>query len=348
MMEFTEVFPIPQDESNPVTAIRQFPHFQKPDHSWYRCCQCKYPLAPGNATFSFSDYHGEYQWCTHVFLCNPLSWMTSDIDINSPGGKLSCPNCSEHVGEYCWLGLQCMCGEVVSPGLALLSELRDGHIRGAEFRRVRDGSVDDNEVESSQETQSQETNDDVDDVDEEDFDLPQEQMLSETIEHMDDADDEEIPESFGQMLKECLEADGVGEPDAIESNIISDSTDEFTFTPRIQVRPGGAWNTGIVPQDIRVIPRSMVMDYVPPSMRNPHHLPMMPSRLRITWGPPSRSSSAGNSQSSKSSNSSNGNDKDNTVMDYRGETYWASVEVSDPEEIDYQSILDEITNYQYN
>jgi hypothetical protein len=357
MMEFTEIFPIPQDESNEVAAIRQFPNLQKPDHSWYRCCRCRYPLAPGDATFSLSSSHGEHPGCTHRFLCNPLSWMETQIDVHSPGGKLFCPNCPndpEHVGEYCWFGLQCSCGEVVSPGLALLSKLEDGYLRGVEFRRVQEGSVDGDEVEYSQETESQEGNEDVDDEDEDDFGgLSESQDQESREEHAaaaDDDDDDEIVDSFEEMLSESEEALESVEQIALESDVIPDSqnVDLFTFLMGIQHHVDGSQNAGIGQLDLRMIPRSAPMvGYVSLSIRNPHHLPNIPSRLRNTWKPPSRSSSSGNSQASES-NFSNFNDNDNVEMAEPEEIYWGSVEISDPEEIDYQNLMEELVFDRYS
>ena len=229
--------------------------------------------------------------------------MESQIDVHSPGGKLFCPNCPnepEHVGEYCWFGLQCSCGEVVSPGLALLSKLEDGYLRGVEFRRVQEGSVDGDEVESSQETESQEGNEDVDDVDEDDFDGLSESQERESSEENAAApaadDDDEIVDSFGDMLSESEEALESVEQIALESDVIPDSQDVdlLTFLVGIQQQVDGSQNMGIGQLDLRMIPRSAPMvGYVSLSIRNPHHLPLIPSRLRNTWKPPSRSSSSG-------------------------------------------------------
>lgn len=274
--------------------------------------------------------------------------MVSQIDTDSPGGKLFCPNCSnnpEHVGEYCWFGLQCSCEEVVSPGLALLSKLADGHLRGVEFRRVREGSVDNDEVESYQETESQDANEDADDdVDEDDFG-----SLSESHEsRAEDADNEEIVGHFEEMLSESEEADAGVERITLESDFIPGSQDVewLTFPPEIH-QPGWTQNAEIVKPDVRMIPRSVpMMDHLPPSMRNPHHLPTMPSRLRNTWKPPSRSSSSGDSQASELSNSSNVNDNDNVVMDEPGEIGSGSVGISELDEIDFQTFMEEFANDQ--
>ena len=151
MDKFTEIFPIPRDDpNNPVNALYRFPNFQKPDDSYYRCFVCKFPLAPANSTFEYSDKEHPFQNCTHIFLSNPFSWM--QLDHSSPGGKLFCQYCETHVGEYCWLGVQCACGEIQSPGLALVKEIDGDTNVGVEFRRVSEGSVDCDEVFSSQGT----------------------------------------------------------------------------------------------------------------------------------------------------------------------------------------------------
>jgi len=123
MLDFIETFPMDGDDT-----------ISEPEGDYYRCSRCKIALAPVNRAISFTQEHSMQATsptsdCTHIFLSNPLEWMRPQIDIDSIGGKLFCPNCDEEhcVGEYCWLGVQCQgeeCAEIMAPGLALFSKSR--------------------------------------------------------------------------------------------------------------------------------------------------------------------------------------------------------------------------------
>lgn len=237
MGEFTEEFPIRQeDRENPINPMHRYHHLQKPQDSYYRCSHCKYPLAPANSTFTLSEKtHDSMQFesCTHVFLSNPMSWM--QLDTSSPGGKLLCPNCPAHIGEYCWLGVQCACGEIVSPGLALIRQFDEDVLSGVEFRVVSEGSVDYYEAFSSKET-SQEADDD------------------EEEEEMDRNEDfrETFPES--QELDEAVER--VMEPDDTQD---SENIPERTVLSIHAHDQGQISSQGTLPSDQRAIPRSVPM-----------------------------------------------------------------------------------------
>ena len=108
---------------------------------YYRCSQCLIPLVPKDYAFHLSNpsdnFHGES--CTHVFLCKAMSWMDGQIDHSSPGGKLFCNQCEQQVGEYCWMGSRCACGELCAPGVALKRSMGiDGEWCGWELYIVED------------------------------------------------------------------------------------------------------------------------------------------------------------------------------------------------------------------
>jgi len=53
--------------------------------------------------------------CTSYYL-EPMEWMSS---LNQIEGKLNCPKCSCRLGSWNWSGLQCSCGEWVTPAFGL-------------------------------------------------------------------------------------------------------------------------------------------------------------------------------------------------------------------------------------
>jgi hypothetical protein len=287
LTNYVETFPNNIDPNNSEYAMSKFPNIQRAGDSYYRCCRCKYPLAPAHAVFSFTPEHNIFKdlpGCTHIFLAYTLSWMTDQIDVSAPGGKIYCPNCSDdnrgpyYVGEYCWLGVQCenaTCGEIVSPGLALIRRLQgDLHI-GVEFRQV---------AEDGEETySSQETNEEFDDGDE--------QQLA------------------GGRPDGDSRADDDGDWDEIENNFFRASNTELlpsithTQEPRIpmeelpaqsirgetaeMVNPAVASRRSI--QNVSNLPRYL------------RHVPRAPSRLRNSWIPRSAPSTTASSQDSQTS-----------------------------------------------
>ena len=56
--------------------------------------------------------------CAHYFL-DPLSWMRPELEQGKLDGRLECPKCNTNVGKYAWQGMQCSCGDWVSPGISL-------------------------------------------------------------------------------------------------------------------------------------------------------------------------------------------------------------------------------------
>ncbi|KAL2867907.1 dual specificity phosphatase YVH1 [Aspergillus lucknowensis] len=102
-----------------------------------KCRKCRRKLA--NARFAVP--HGAQQdvkaavisECAHIFL-NPLTWMRPSLFPNGPdtltglasedaplSGRLTCPNpsCGSNIGKFAWQGMQCSCGEWVTPAIGL-------------------------------------------------------------------------------------------------------------------------------------------------------------------------------------------------------------------------------------
>jgi hypothetical protein len=261
MKEFTQTFPMQHDPLTSEKPMRRHPTLEKPGESYYRCCQCKYPLALANDTLSFSlthDTSSPLPGCSHIFLSNPLSWMDEQIDTDSPGGKLFCPNCdggTYHVGEYCWIGVQCQsagCGEIMAPGLALLRRL-DGDVEvGVEIKRVHEaGEEGDYEYLTS---------------------------------------DEESEESIS--VEEDNHAQGeLDEEVEMGDNLVGNEYDEF---PSDEI-PCGRDGPTLLHEPLRraaTPPMDALTHHVTSTrssvlLLNPHHLPAKRSPLRSTWIPPS-------------------------------------------------------------
>src|SRR5271170_1552451 len=133
-------FPINDFLEPNVHRCSTWPHLRVP-REYYRCSQCKYPLAPTDSAFHLSRSANDHNegTCTHRFLCKSMSWMDGQIDKSCPGGKVLCSQCAEQVGEYCWMGLRCGCGELCAPGVALTRRTGvDGEWCGWELYRVDD------------------------------------------------------------------------------------------------------------------------------------------------------------------------------------------------------------------
>ncbi|SPO05257.1 related to YVH1 - protein tyrosine phosphatase [Cephalotrichum gorgonifer] len=69
------------------------------------------PLVPSSPTA---------RTCGHYFI-EPLSWMRATLEEGLLEGRLACPRerCGASVGRYSWKGLQCSCGEWVTPAFSL-------------------------------------------------------------------------------------------------------------------------------------------------------------------------------------------------------------------------------------
>lgn len=284
MGRFTEDYPIFLEDTGGTTGgMHSFPFLQRQKDSYFRCYRCKYPLAPASASFTISGNHFPINSCTHIFLCSPMSWMTDQIDTTSPGGKLFCPNCNDargpnYVGEYCWFGIQCQnptCGEIVSPGLALIKSLEDGEIPGVEFQRVAEGSVDSGEVSSSQETVR-----DDDCVDEQD-----DNEIRPEAEQIEERHDE-AGIGFQSFLSDATEMAAITNEEDIQT--YSYQQQEREVTPPQQSRRGTPSNITTTQSAQRI-------------SDNQRHLPAVSSPLRECWFPPSAHSSEDGSQASHSS-----------------------------------------------
>jgi hypothetical protein len=287
-----ETFPNPATLDDSVNAMSSFPGIQRPVDSYYRCCRCHYPLAPAHSAFNLTPEHNiftDLPVCTHIFLASRLSWMTVQMDTAAPGGRLYCPECSNvtqgpyYVGEYCWMGVQCEnaeCGEIVSPGLALIRRLEGETIVGVEFRQVDE---DGDEYFSSQETlESNDADDDDDDDDQEPgFAVPPTDYFAREDNGPWEEQENNFFEAFNiEAITQPTSSHGERQP------IVGVPTRQ---SPRRSRRPRTfhpyRQNNSNSPQYLR-------------------YVPITPSRLRNTWIPRSMPSSDSNSQESQESQES--------------------------------------------
>lgn len=288
LADVVEIFPKPATlEDDLDNVLSSFPLIQRPKDSYYRCCRCRYPLAPAHAAFSLTPEHNiftDLPACTHIFLACRLSWMNEQIDTSSPGGKLYCPGCSDvtlglyYVGEYCWMGVQCeneACGEIVSPGLALIRRLEGDTPTGVEFRQVEE---DGDEFISSQETCDESNDDD----EEQQPDSAQTGSLA--------AEDEGSWADIETAYNEACDAEDTPQPTSAPTD-----GQPMEVLSSCQIHPKG--------RKVNSPPRPPKRN----SLNSPEHLryiPTTPSRLRNTWIPRSMPSTPGNSQGSQESQES--------------------------------------------
>src|SRR5579859_2866259 len=304
-------FPLPYNSlEEPVeqSPMDEFPDIREPSQSYFRCCRCKYPLASAELSFSYTEVHGLSE-CTHIFLSNPVSWMHEQLDTTAPGGKLYCPKCEGkyHVGEYCWMGVQCQnaqCGEIVAPGLALIHRMEGDKLEGAEFMRVREEDEDDTQPRGQD---SQESLDSL----------------------MSDSDSQEPMSKDEGPLHSRVEA--ILEEDEItsfnENNVVLDYLPDISpglvnlykelrapgedyYLPETTTTDENAWKT--ILQEIsnaRANSYQMIEEALRPSpqpqprrrhfrwaqLPNPHFRPHISSPLRASWRPRSASSTPASS-----------------------------------------------------
>ena len=296
MKNFMEPFPLSRPPDSPGDEVRWW---ETPTDSYYRCARCKCPLAPARTTFSLSAAHNTFDRCSHVFLCAPMTWMENQINPSEPGGQLYCPNCSDlsSVGEYCWLGVQCQfCGEIVAPGVALLMD-------SVQFKRVSEGSYDDNEIGLSLEE------------------------LSQTMEHHEEGESqltavEEVSSEivpFRRSQQNETQQSGVH---GISAQILPNQGSSQRSTSERNEIP-------------RSIPRTPTRNRIIP---NPNHLPLISSPLRLSWTLSETSSSNG-SQSADSQDSQSAEQRISSEArpfnDINSSEYWTSMELAE-EHIPYE------------
>ncbi|KAK9447130.1 protein-tyrosine phosphatase-like protein [Limtongia smithiae] len=102
-----------------------------------RCKKCRCPLSTGAAIIPHSPRPTSssqqllrstkigpgmvsvlQQGCNHYFL-DPVRWMKPELEKGELEGKFDCPKCNTKIGSYRWQGMQCTCGEWVTPGISV-------------------------------------------------------------------------------------------------------------------------------------------------------------------------------------------------------------------------------------
>ena len=311
MFKFNQDFPVTftADIPNGIPQIR-FPHLIQPEASYIRCVNCKYPLAPGSTIVSFSDVHNPFGTkCSHFFLCNAMSWMK--FDSSSPGGKIYCPNqeCGKWLGEYCFLGVQCDCGEISSPGIALLRRAPGTQAARTEFMRVHEEGDDVDSVSSS----NGEEDFDNDEIDEENYAEGDDGGGGGGGGDDDDGDDDDGEEEDREREEDeenTFQRDHWAPPEAEQQNVyLATSTIPISSPNDRLARPS---STAPTTAQIQLIQRQLFnasrSPFQPPNSNvfpsprppNPHHLPARPSRLRVAFIPRSTPSSTTSSQNGNS------------------------------------------------
>ena len=278
---------------------------------YYRCTECFFPLAPKVCTFHLFNYSdtGNGESCTHAFLCKAMLWMDGQIDHCSPGGKLFCNHCYEQVGEYCWMGVRCACGELSAPGVALTRTRGiDGEWCGWELHTVEEEENSSNQRPSprGENNESAET-------------MGTEEGQDSRHGFFDGDPTSGHNVNSDPNIKQWVDMDV--SPSQLDSGVaISRPSQKKVSSPGNQSLPQSAHSEN--PGERRYstaaqvlmagpkikkskhlkLPRSIEISRAP---RPPYHKPTCPSPLRNTWRPHSRSSSRSSTKFSPSSYSDN-------------------------------------------
>lgn len=97
----------------------------------YKCRKCRLTLfngaslithEPGSGQMSFKrhkqDFHAvDNTQCTSLFI-EPVNWMLPLLE-GTVDGKLQCPKCNGRLGSFNWAGMQCSCGNWVTPAFQI-------------------------------------------------------------------------------------------------------------------------------------------------------------------------------------------------------------------------------------
>ena len=241
--------------------------------------------------------------------------MDGQIDPSSPGGKLFCNHCEQKVGEYCWMGLRCGCGELCAPGVALTRkksvsrewrgwELCEVDDDDEEWWDLRSGAPSPGSQGRSKETQDAHSTGRSTGVEESQESHSQHEFL--------DGDPASEGSSIsGPNIKEGTELNfGSSRPEAIfQASEVGSSTCqqqapqcEHSELRGEESRFGTAADVlRATPKDKKHkkyrLPRAIQVSRAP---RRAHHLPISPSPLRKTWKPGSSSSSQSSAPTSPS------------------------------------------------
>ncbi|KAH0570417.1 Dual specificity phosphatase [Spironucleus salmonicida] len=82
----------------------------------FSCLKCSKPLFLESQVKEHTDLVKKFkshQSC-NVFLDKQSSWM----DCEHKEGTIYCPQCTQKLGQFCWHGNTCSCGELVIPYIA--------------------------------------------------------------------------------------------------------------------------------------------------------------------------------------------------------------------------------------
>jgi len=89
----------------------------------YSCKQCQRELFLESQVIEHSKgvgHHGKTWCCSSIecdsFFVEPLVWMDN---LAKEGGKLSCPKCEIHIGEWTWSESSCSCTSIVYPSFRI-------------------------------------------------------------------------------------------------------------------------------------------------------------------------------------------------------------------------------------
>lgn len=100
----------------------------------YRCKKCRRVVAVQGNVVGHNPGEGEkcFEWrkrksgnpykqsdedCTSLFI-EPLKWMTA-VEEGALEGKLSCVHCNARLGYFNWSGVQCSCGNWITPAFQI-------------------------------------------------------------------------------------------------------------------------------------------------------------------------------------------------------------------------------------
>jgi len=230
------------------------------------------------------------------------------FDSSSPGGKIYCPNqdCGRWLGEYCFLGVQCDCGEISSPGIALLRRVPGTQAVRTEFRRVQEAGDDIDSVSSSR----GEDDFDDDEIEEESY-AEGEGGGDDDDDAEEDDDDDEEDEEREEDEENAYDRDHGLAPEAEQENVTYLATSTIPISPPND-RLARQFSNAPTTAQTQLIQRQLSNTSRPPSQPpnstifrsprppNPNNLPATPSRLRIALIPRSTPSSTTSSENGDS------------------------------------------------
>jgi len=130
--DISNEIPLTSPYKNPSDVTSVSPIIKGPKA--YLCRMCRTPLFveshlnshSGDSNHSFEKKKKNQQKslpdCTSYFVVENLLWMELSDKVE---GKLSCPVCNYRVGSWNWAGMQCSCGNWVSPAFQFVKSKVD-------------------------------------------------------------------------------------------------------------------------------------------------------------------------------------------------------------------------------